>query len=410
MLSESQKIDLLVKLSVELNQIKDLDILMEQILSRARLFANADAGSIYLKEGERLVFSHSQNDTLQQRLPDGAKLIYATSSVPVDKNSIAGYTATTGELLNIPDVNDMDSSIPYRFNRSFDEAAGYTTRSMLTIPLTTTLKRVVGVLQIINPQDTDGNIRFFSDDDERLMRHFAVMAAVALERAQLTRNLILRTIQMAELRDPHETGAHVNRVAGYAILMYEEWGRRQGVPQSEIRDKIDILRMAAMLHDVGKVAISDIILKKPAKLTNNEYETMKQHAILGARLFIDKTSEFDEAAAVVALNHHERWDGKGYPGYVDVSTGEPLTEHVTPGGKAAGKKGREIPLFGRIVAIADVFDALSSRRTYKEPWDDRKVMKLMMAGSGKHFDPELLDIFLSLKESVYQIKARYSES
>ena len=409
MLSESQKIDLLVELSIELNQIKDLDILMEHILSRARLFAGADAGSIYLREQESLIFSHTQNDTLQKQLPEGAKLIYSTFAIPVDKNSIAGSAAATGDLLNIPDVGAMDASLPYHFNRTFDEATGYLTQSMLTIPLKTTLNHVVGVLQIINARDTGNNIRNFSGDDERMIRHFAVMAAVALERAQLTRNLILRTIQMAELRDPHETGAHVNRVAGYAIHIYEEWGRRQRIPPKEIRTTIDILRMAAMLHDVGKIAISDTILKKPDKLTGSEYEIMKQHTTLGARLFSDKSSEFDEAAAIVAMNHHERWGGGGYPGFVDLATGEPLQDRMTPDGKAQSKKGGEIPLFGRIVAIADVFDALSSRRIYKEPWDDRKVMELMAAESGRQFDPDLIDIFLSLQETMFQIKARYAE-
>jgi len=410
MLTESQKIDVLVELSVELNQIKDLDILMEHILSRARLFANADAGSIYLRDKDRLIFSHTQNDTLQKKLSEGVRLIYSTFSIPVDTNSIAGYTAAVGKPLNIPDVNAIDPALPYHFNRAFDEAAGYVTRSMLTIPLTTTLNHVVGVLQIINAQDDNNRIRDFSDDDKRVIQHFAVMAAVALERAQLTRNLILRTIQMAELRDPHETGAHVNRVAGYAIHMYEEWGRRQGISPAEVRAKRDILRMAAMLHDVGKVAISDLILKKPAMLTSEEYEIMKQHTVLGARLFMDKSSEFDEAAADVAMNHHERWNGKGYPGFVDVATGEPMRDHMTHDGKPRGKKGREIPLFGRIVAIADVFDALSSRRTYKEAWEESKVMKIMRTGSGRHFDPELIDIFMTLKDTINQIKARYAEN
>jgi len=410
MLSESQKIDALVELGIELNQIKDLDILMEHILSRSRLFADADAGSIYLREKETLIFSHTQNDTLQKQLPEGARLIYSTFSIPIDKNSIAGYAASTGEILNIPDVSAMDTSLPYRFNRKFDEATGYLTKSMLTIPLKTTLNHVVGVLQIINAHDAGKNVRSFSDDDERMIRHFAVMAAVALERAQLTRNLILRTIQMAELRDPHETGAHVNRVAGYAVHIYEEWGRRRRIPSKEIRTTIDTLRMAAMLHDVGKIAISDIILKKPDKLTGNEYEIMKQHTTLGARLFIDNSSEFDEAAAIVAMNHHERWGGGGYPGFVDVATGEPLKDYMTSDGKARSKKGDEIPLFGRIVAVADVFDALCSRRVYKEPWEDRKIMDLMTAESGRQFDPELIDVFLSIQDTILQVKTRYADN
>ena len=125
----------------------------------------------------------------------------------------------------------------------------------------------------------------------------------------MTRGMILRTIRMAEMRDPKETGAHVNRVGAYAVEVYEAWARRQGAPQSEIDAKRDIFRMAAMLHDVGKVAIADAILKKPGKLDPDEFEIMKGHTVHGGRLFLDRQSEFDDAAQDVALNHHERWDG-----------------------------------------------------------------------------------------------------
>jgi response regulator RpfG family c-di-GMP phosphodiesterase len=144
---------------------------------------------------------------------------------------------------------------------------------------------------------------------------------MVLQRAQMTRALLLRMIQMAELRDPKETGAHVNRVASYSVEIYEKWARSRSIKENEIQKNRDILRMAAMLHDTGKVAISDLILKKPARFTNEEYEIMKTHTYLGAKLFQDRQSEFDEVAAEVALTHHENWDGTGYPGHVDVETG-----------------------------------------------------------------------------------------
>jgi hypothetical protein len=192
---------------------------------------------------------------------------------------------------------------------------------MLTIPLMSSKKDVLGILQIINAQDQDKRIRAFSQTDEKVMLHFAGIAAVALERAQMTRSMILRMIRMAEMRDPKETGAHVNRVAGFSLEIYEHWAKRRSIDQKEIDKTRDVLRMGAMLHDVGKVAISDLILKKPAQLSFEEFEIMKQHTIHGARLFSNLQSDYDEAAAIIAMNHHEKWDGTGYPGHVNPNYG-----------------------------------------------------------------------------------------
>jgi len=400
MLTESQKLESLINLGVELNQIKDLDILMEHILREARRFVNADAGSIYIRKGESLIFSYTQNQTLQDRLLPGAKLPYSIYSLPIDTNSIAGYTAATGEILNIEDAYCIDENVCYRFRRDVDEETGYRTQSILTIPLKTLRNDVIGVLQIINARNSESRVIPFTQEDERLMKHFAGTAAVALERAQLTRNIILRTIRMAEMRDPKETGPHVNRVASYAVELYEKWASRRGLPAKDVEAVRDTLRMAAMLHDVGKVAISDTILKKPAKLTTEEYAIMKTHTVQGAELFKDSRSDLDDAAAEVALNHHEFWNGAGYPGVVVWDSN---------GTKVRGKSGEEIPLFGRIVAICDVYDALMSRRSYKDSWDEPKILRILEEEAGKQFDPELVEIFLSSMETIRLIRKRYPD-
>jgi len=167
--------------------------------------------------------------------------------------------------------------------------------------------------------------------------------------------------------------------------------------------------MAAMLHDVGKVAISDTILKKPGRFTPEEFEIMKQHTILGARLFGETYSDIDDVAMMVTLNHHERWDGNGYPGFTDHLTGKPLAGYEDSEGRARGRKGEEIPLFGRIVAIADVYDALSNRRCYKEAWDQEAVALELQNESGKMFDPELIDIFLRNLDTIRHISSMYPE-
>ena len=146
---------------------------------------------------------------------------------------------------------------------------------MLTVPLKTNVNDIVGVLQIINAKDSDGNIQPFSAEDEPFVQHFAGITSMIIQRARLTRTILLRMISMAELRDPRETGAHVNRVASYAVEIYERWAKLRNTPPQLIDKNRDTLRMAAMLHDVGKIAISDLILKKPAGFTKEEYETMK---------------------------------------------------------------------------------------------------------------------------------------
>jgi response regulator RpfG family c-di-GMP phosphodiesterase len=214
---------------------------------------------------------------------------------------------------------------------------------------------------------------------------------------------------MAELRDPKETGAHVNRVGGFAVELYEKWALQRNIDQKTIDKNRDILRMAAMLHDVGKVAISDLILKKPGRFSSDEFEIMKQHTVLGAQLFLGKQSDFDEAAAQVALNHHERYDGKGYPGHIDMHTGLPIKDFEIDNAKARGKKGDEIPLYGRIVALADVYDALSTARIYKEAWEEPQVLATIEKEAGYHFDPELVEIFFSSLDILRSIQKRYTE-
>ncbi len=408
MLTEKQKFAKIIGLGIEIAQVKDLDVLLERILKEARSLVNADAGTIYVKEDEKLKFSYTQNDTLQRRQP-GRKLIYSTFALPIDNQTIAGYVANTGELLNLPDVYQLSSALPFSFNKKFDDVSGYRTQSMLTFPLKTSRGDCIGVLQLINERNARGKVVPFSKRDEPLILHFANMAAVAIERAQLTRAMILRTIKMAELRDPKETGAHVNRVASYSVALYEHWAGGHSVPQDVVDKNRDILRMAAMLHDVGKVAIPDAILKKPARLDDEEREIMKLHTIAGARLFSERYSEFDEASSLVVLNHHEKWDGTGYPGHVDPVTGTAIPGHVQDDGTPRPKRGEEIPVFGRLVALADVYDALSSRRVYKEKWDEDQVLDELDACSGTHFDPEMIETFFACLDAVRDIAERYPD-
>ena len=406
---ETKKLKQIMDLGLELTRIKDVDVLLERVLSEARNFVNADAGSIYIAEGDKLKIAYTQNDTLQYELTGGKKLIYSTFTVPINHKSISGHVASTGDVLNISDVDRLPEGAPYSFDKHYDELSNYNTKSMLTFPLKNHREDVVGVLQLINAKQEDGTVTSFSEEDEPFVMYFANNAATAIERAMMTRDIILRMIGMAQLRDPKETGAHVNRVASYAVEIYEDWATRMGITGEELTRNRDILRMAAMLHDVGKVAISDTILKKPGRLDKEEFAIMKEHTFLGARLFANKFSDFDEAACIVALDHHERWDGNGYPGHIDAQSGKPLAGYELENGKARGKKGEETHPFGRVVAVADVFDALSSKRSYKDAWPEARVLDTMQESSGTQFDPEIIKSFFSILDIIRMIADRYPE-
>lgn len=407
MSAEQGKLERLFEINKEIERVKDVDVLLEKILRVARKLVNSDAGSIYIVDGEHLEFRHAQNDTLQKQLAPGQKLFYKTISMPISHNSISGHVALTGETVNIPDAYHFDfSNLPYSFDRSPDEKAHYRTQSMLTIALKNNQDNVIGVMQLINAQDEYGHVIPFSEEDTPLFRIFANNAAMAIERAQMTRMMILRMISMAELRDPKETGPHVNRVGAYAAEIYEKWAIQEQKPPDEIETYKDILRMTAMLHDVGKVGIKDEILQKPGRLNPEEYDLMKQHTVKGARLFADPQSEFDRIAGEIALNHHERWDGSGYPGHIDLE-GNALEES---NGKPRGKCADEIPLFARIVAVADVYDALSCRRVYKNAWSEEDVLAELKKESGKHFDPEMIDAFFSTLDVIRAIAHQFPDT
>ena len=406
----------ILELDSELNKIQDIDILLERILLEARNVVHADAGSIYGIEKidengektERLAIKYAQNDTMNRQLPPGQKPAYVYFTVPINDKTISGYCAHIRKLVNVKDCYNIPPDVPYSFNTSFDKKTGYTTISSLAVPLITSGGRLLGAIQTLNALDRKGRVIPFSEDDELLITHFASSATTAIERADMIRTMIMRTIRMAELRDPKETGTHVNRVAGYAVEIYDCWARHHGVEEKEREKFRDTLKIASMLHDVGKVAISDTILKKPAKFEPWEYQIMQHHTIYGASLFDDPHSEIDSIARDIALTHHENWDGTGYPGWVDPVTEKPIKADSE--GKPVGKKGEEIPLTGRIAAIADVFDALCSKRVYKPAWSEEDVLKEIRTLGGTKFDPELIEAFFENYQSIKQIQSMYPEA
>jgi putative two-component system response regulator len=205
---------------------------------------------------------------------------------------------------------------------------------------------------------------------------------VALRTAELekTRSQIIRRLgRAAEFKD-NETGNHVIRMSHYSRLTAQAAGLSAA--------DVDTLFHAAPMHDVGKIGIPDNILLKPGKLDDVEWEVMRQHPAMGAEIIGWHKDTLLSAAHSVAITHHEKWDGSGYPN---------------------GLKGEEIPIFGRIVAIADVFDALTSARPYKKAWPVADALALIEEGAGKHFDPGLMSAFRQALPEMLKIKEQYSE-
>lgn len=405
--THEEKLEFIIESEQFLNEIQDMDILLERLLSEVRRVTSADAGSIYINEKNILSIKCAQNDTLQQMLEEGQKVPFSFFSFPVNEKSISGYTVLTGELLNIPDVYNISGETSYRFNRQPDAITGYRSKSMLTVPLINRNKEALGVLQIINRLDSSGKIIPFSEDDELYMRHFAAAAAQALERAKLTRAMVMRMITMAGLRDPKETGPHVNRVSSYAVEIYDRWAFNHAIPYEERHRFRDNLKIAAMLHDVGKVGISDSILKLPRIFTPEEYNMIKAHTIIGAMFFSSIESPLDEMSLKVALHHHDRWDGTGYPGKVDMQ--KATTDNIPTLINQHPLSGEDIPLCARIVSLADVYDALCSKRVYKEAWDDEAVLKEISDQSGKQFDPEVVKAFFEVQPIIRSIRHAWPE-
>ena len=192
------------------------------------------------------------------------------------------------------------------------------------------------------------------------------------------RETIVRLSKAAEFRDP-ETGDHIQRMAHYSWMIAVRMGLAL--------DEQQLLLEAAPMHDVGKVGIPDHILLKPGKLDHDEFEVMKQHPVIGHQILADSTSPLLQMAAQIALSHHEKFDGSGYP---------------------LGLKGEAIPLVGRIVAVADVFDALTSVRPYKPAWEFERAVQLLRDQRGLHFDPECVDAFLGQLDAIRAVRERFN--
>jgi HD-GYP domain-containing protein (c-di-GMP phosphodiesterase class II) len=316
----------------------------------------------------------SQNDALADKTQCESLL---DRQLPLDNSSLAGFVALTGEIDNIPDASQLPAGAPFRINRDIDAASGYRTRTLLAIPLTRPDGDCVGVLELINKLDEDGQVCAFGSTKCGGVTSLAAMAAVTihnlllqdqLRRAQL--DCIIRLSVAAEFRDD-DTAEHIRRISGVSAVI----ARAMGLTA----DRVSIIEAASPMHDIGKIGIPDAILLKPGPLTSQERTVMQTHTTIGADILNDGDNELLHTAREVAMSHHERWDGRGYPNRL---------------------AGEQIPLAGRIVGLADVFDALVSRRCYKDAYPLQTALDIVRKDSGVHFDPTVTDAFFDAINEV----------
>jgi HD-GYP domain-containing protein (c-di-GMP phosphodiesterase class II) len=378
----------LTHIGIALTAERDLRRLLDKILYEARRFTRAEAGTLYVREkGDRLWFCAVQNDAIPASTVSAncAAAGCEECTIPITRQSIAGYVASTGRLLNIRDVYEIPATEEYRFNDEFDRKTGYRTESVLAVPMRSPAGEIVGVIQLINRRPGTGQgVSGFDRRFEELVEALASQAAVALANARLTEDLkrsyeetIVRLARAAEYRDA-DTGEHIRRMSRYTA----EIARAMGWSAEAVAE----IQLAAPLHDVGKIALPDGVLRKPARLTPEERALLERHTTYGGEILDGSDVPILVLARDIALTHHERWDGTGYPRKLS---------------------GEAIPVAGRICALADVFDALTAKRVYKEAMPVEKACEIIREGRGTHFDPAVADAFFRCLDRILEIKARY---
>jgi len=344
---------------------RDIDKLLILLADMGRDLISADRCTVWLL--------NRKTEELWSRVAHGVDRI----TIPVTAG-IAGCVAMTGEPLIINDPYSDD-----RFDKDIDLKTGYRTRNILALPINDGEGILIGVFQAINKIPEPEK---FSEQDQEHLLLAASYTGKILEAAMLQeeikatqREIIFTLAETGEMRSK-ETGYHVKRVAEFSRVFAEKFGMRE--------EEAELIKLAAPMHDIGKIAIPDSILLKPGKLDPKEWETMKTHTTLGYEMLKHSERRLLKSAAIIANEHHEKWDGSGYP---------------------KGLKGEKIHIYGRITALSDVFDALGNARVYKPAWEMDRIISLFKAENGHQFDPDLVKVFLDNIDEFIKIKETYKD-
>ena len=354
----------LVKIGQAVAAEKNIDSLIKTIAEETKIALNADRCTVFLYDKE----TNELYSKVATGLDDEREL-----RIPADKG-LAGHVVQTGETINIKDAYKDD-----RFNKAVDKKTGYRTKTILCMPIKNFNQEIIGVFQVLNKFDET-----FTIDDEDLLVAIASSAGISLENAQLFEkqnrmieeqkvifdSFIETLASSIDARDKITSG-HSTRVKMFSTLIAQEFGME--------KKDIYILEKAAALHDIGKIGIRDSVLQKEGKLTPEEYKHIQEHVEITHNILekIHMSEDFQQITEI-ACSHHEKFDGSGY--YRKL-------------------KGTDIPFGGRILAVSDVFDAITSKRHYRDKMPIEKVIDIIMNGSGSHFDPLVVEKFLAIKLS-----------
>ncbi len=350
----------LVKVGQAVAAEKNIDLLIRTIAEETKTALNADRCTVFLYDKE--------TNELYSKVATG--LDVKELRIPADKG-LAGHVLKTGETINIKDAyNDS------RFNPNVDKSTGYRTKNMLCMPIKNFNQEIIGVFQVLNKFD-----EYFTPDDEDILVAIASSAGISLENAQLfdrqqklleEQKVVLDSFieTLATSIDARDkiTSGHSIRVKLYSSLIAKEFGME--------KNDLYVLEKAAALHDIGKIGVRDSVLQKEGKLTPEEYKHIQEHVEITHHILekIHMSKDFQQITEI-ACSHHEKYDGTGY------------YRHL---------KGEEIPFGGRILAVSDVFDAITSKRHYRDKMPIDKVINIIKEGSGSHFDPKVVEKFLGI--------------
>ena len=364
-LSADQMLKLIFHYAGKIGNEKKLDKLLMLMADMGRELIVSDRCTVWLLDKEKNeLWTKVAHGVSELRIPAGTGLV--------------GHAITEKEQIVIDDAYTDP-----RFNPEPDKRTGYHTKSILVIPIYNNEEEIIGAFQAINKMTAS---ECFSPYDIDRLNLVASYSGKSLESAFLVqeieetqREIVLLMGEVGESRSK-ETGNHVKRVAEYSKLLALLIGMSE--------EEASLLKEASPMHDIGKVAIPDSILKKPGKLTEEEFDVMKSHTDVGYGILNRSQRKIIKSASIVAYEHHEKYNGKGYP---------------------RGIAGENIHIYGRITAVADVFDALGSDRCYKAAWELDRILNLFKEERGQHFCPVVIDAFLNNLDKFIAIRDKHQD-